>query len=587
MRRAASIAIVLALGAGCRQSAEPPAADGAGPTELARLATEAFERRLADDPLLALREARPVERLPDLGYPHAEQGASAARAALERLAAVSDDTLSHDDWLTREVLRFDLEYEAEGLEWYWHENVLAPYSSPVQLLPRIFAQLPLDGAPAVDRYLALFGQVPAFVEQLHARADGQLERGIVLPKPNLAAAVALLRAHAQPAAQSPFAVADGRLAALDESARAGLRAGIASGVENINRRLSAFADFVEQPYAERAPAEVGARHMPDGERYYRFAARRSTTMDATPEDIHQRGARLVAAIEDKMAALRSELGFTGTREEFHHQLRTDARYFPKTPEEVGARLDAVARAFEARVDEYFTTRPAAGWQSRRLDPSLEGSQTYGYYDPPSPADPRGVYYYNGSALDTRSWVALENIGLHELIPGHHFHIARQVENRTLPDYRRHQWHGAYTEGWASYASELGLEAGVYSEPITRYGYYMLDVFLASRLVVDTGMNLLGWSLEQGRAYLRDHTLESENQINTESLRYSADVPGQALAYQMGKQRILELRQQAREALGERFDIRRFHEAVLAPGSLPIAVLERHVAWFIEQERQGR
>jgi uncharacterized protein (DUF885 family) len=330
---------------------------------------------------------------------------------------------------------------------------------------------------------------------------------------------------------------------------------------------------------------VGASRFPEGDDYYRFAVRRSTTLDVEPEEVHRIGHEMVAELERGMESARAETGFTGSREEFHELLRTDPKFFPATPEEVGERLLQAAGVMDQKIDELFARRPEAPYGAERLDLSLEGSQTYGYYDPPTPQEPRGLYYFNGSKLDQRSWIGLAAISLHELVPGHHFHIARQLENESLPDIRRNSMHGAYTEGWGSYASFLGEEAGVYQDPYSRYGMYVLEIFLASRLVVDTGMNSLGWSLEQGRAYQREHTLESETQIASESLRYSTDMPGQALAYQMGKRKLLELRRHAEEELGPRFDVRRFHEAILAPGSLPLAVLERHIEWFIEQERQ--
>jgi uncharacterized protein (DUF885 family) len=343
---------------------------------------------------------------------------------------------------------------------------------------------------------------------------------------------------------------------------------------------------VEGEYAQAAGDVVGAARFPDGTEYYRFAVRRSTTLDVAPEEVHRIGNEMVAELEAAMESARAEVGFTGTREEFHKLLRTDPQFFPKTADEVGERLMAAASAMEAKLDGLFERRPQAPYGVKRLEAALEGSQTYGYYDPPTPQEPRGIYFYNGSRLDQRSWIGLAAISLHETVPGHHFHIARQLENTSLPDIRRNGMHGAYTEGWGSYASYLGEEAGIYQDPYSRYGMYVLEIFLASRLVVDTGMNALGWSLEQGRAYQLDHTLESETQIASESLRYSTDMPAQALAYQMGKRKLLELRRRAEESLGDRFDVRRFHEAILAPGSLPLAVLERHVERFIEQERAG-
>ncbi|HUP24604.1 MAG TPA: DUF885 domain-containing protein, partial [Thermoanaerobaculia bacterium] len=491
----------------------------------------------------------------------------------------------HDDWLTREALRWDLGIQVEGLRWFWHEMVLTPYQSPLPSLRQIFGGFSFADPAAVDRYLDVLGQVPGYVAALETRARAQLERGIVVPKQNLPAIQGLVRAALRPAADGPFAVAQGRLESLAQADRDRLAAGVATLVaERIDPALQRLAAFLEGEYAQASGDQVGAARFPDGDEYYRFAVRRSTTLEITPEEVHRIGHEMVAELDEAMATARAEVGFTGSREEFHRLLRTDPKYFPETHEEVGERLMAAADAMEAKVEGLFESRPAAPYGVERLDPALEGAQTYGYYDPPTPQEPRGIYYFNGSRLDQRSWIGLAAISLHELVPGHHFQIARQLENESLPEIRRNSMHGAYIEGWGSYASYLGEEAGIYEDAYSRYGMYVLEIFLASRLVVDTGMNALGWSLEQGRAYQLEHTLESETQIASESLRYSTDMPAQALAYQMGKRKLLELRRRAEEALGERFDVRAFHEAILAPGSLPLAVLERHVERFVQQER---
>jgi uncharacterized protein (DUF885 family) len=211
--------------------------------------------------------------------------------------------------------------------------------------------------------------------------------------------------------------------------------------------------------------------------------------------------------------------------------------------------------------------------------------TFGYYDPPDHDKPSGRYRFNGSRLGERTMVTAAPLIYHELVPGHHFQIALQRENEELPPLRRESFATAFVEGWAEYASDLAGEMGLYREPYDRYGRLAMDMFLSTRLVVDTGMNAFGWSLEQARQFMRGHVLESETQIGTETLRYSVDLPGQALAYKLGSSKIRELRERAEAELGERFDVRRFHDAVLSPGALPLPVLEEHVGWWIAQEKR--
>jgi uncharacterized protein (DUF885 family) len=310
-------------------------------------------------------------------------------------------------------------------------------------------------------------------------------------------------------------------------------------------------------------------------------------MEVEPEEVFQFGLELIDELHARMAEVRGSTGFQGSLEDFHQILRTDPRFFPTTPEEVGRRLESAADAMYARTDRLFLRGPEAAYDVRRLPSAFEAALTYGYYDAPTAKEPVGYYNYNGSRLDERSWLNLESVAYHELIPGHHFHFAFQLENESLNDLRKHSLHGAFTEGWGVYASNLGLEAGLFEDPFSRYGHYILESFLASRLVVDPGMNYMEWPLERARQFMRDYTVESDTQIDSETLRYSTDLPGQGIAYQMGRRKLDELRQKAEAALGEGFDVRRFHDAVLGAGSLPMTVLEQHIDWFIQQEMSGR
>lgn len=209
--------------------------------------------------------------------------------------------------------------------------------------------------------------------------------------------------------------------------------------------------------------------------------------------------------------------------------------------------------------------------------------TFGYYQPPTPDEPVGRYYYNGSKLDQRPQIWAGPLIYHELIPGHHFHIALQSENEELPSYRREYLSAsAFNEGWGNYGALLAREMGLLDDPYDRYGAALFDVFISARLVLDTGMNLLGWPLEEARAYMREHTFQSETEIATETLRYSTDLFGQALAYKGGLEKLVELRETVRGRAGGSFDIRDFHDAVLGSGAMPLTILERHVRWHFDR-----
>ena len=229
--------------------------------------------------------------------------------------------------------------------------------------------------------------------------------------------------------------------------------------------------------------------------------------------------------------------------------------------------------------------PAAPYGVKRLDPSLEGSKTFGHYNPPTPQEERGLYYYNGSKLDERPLITAGSLIYHELIPGHHFQVALQMENEDLPQWRSEvAFHSGFTEGWAEYGSSLMMEMGLYETPLDEYGRLASECFFGNRLVVDTGMHAMGWTLEQAREASRRNTLMSDLEIQTETLRYSTDLQAQALAYALGAAKIRDLRERAKSELGDAFDLRAYHRTVLENGSVPLSVLEKHVDWWIGQQR---
>jgi uncharacterized protein (DUF885 family) len=287
--------------------------------------------------------------------------------------------------------------------------------------------------------------------------------------------------------------------------------------------------------------------------------------------------REIERIDRELDGIRTSTGFAGTREEFMQFLKTDPRFFESSAEGIRARLERYVKLIEPHLGDFFSKMPRAPYGVRRLDPALEGSMTFGYYNWPTPAEPIGIYYFNGSKTNERNLLFGLALMAHELVPGHHFQISRQGENEALHPLRRETYNTVFTEGWGEYAAALGTEMGIYSDPYDRAGRLMMDSMLSARLVVDTGMNALGWSRERAIDYLMAHSMLSATEAATETLRYSADIPAQALAYKMGSLRIMELRRDAQQRLGPRFDIRQFHEAILSQGSMPLGVLEAFLA----------
>jgi uncharacterized protein (DUF885 family) len=381
-------------------------------------------------------------------------------------------------------------------------------------------------------------------------------------------------------------VAPARLASLPDGVAASARQRIDDVVRTIvNPALESLVTFIDGPYRARASSRVGIGQYPGGPECYRTLVRQHTGLDLSPEQIHQIGLSAVQALDIELEKVARAAGFMGTLADFRAHLKTDRRFFPKSAQEIGDVMMAAIRRIEPKMDAFFLRKPKAPYGVKRLDESLEQSMTYGYYQVPSAGDPMGYYRFNGSQPESRSLVMAAATIYHELIPGHHFQIMLRREQAGLTPYRRSAMHTAFTEGWAEYSSDLAAEMGMFDDPYARAGRLAMDLFLSSRLVVDTGMNALGWSRERAMAYMREHTLESDVQIDTETLRYSSDMPAQALAYKLGSRQIHELRRRVQAAQGSAFDIRRFHAHLLDHGSMPLGVLDEHVACYVNERHK--
>ncbi|MEZ4587574.1 MAG: DUF885 domain-containing protein [Gemmatimonadales bacterium] len=359
-----------------------------------------------------------------------------------------------------------------------------------------------------------------------------------------------------------------------------------TGGERIDPALGRLIGIPRRRVSRRRAGGHQAEPVRGGEAYYRYLVARNDARPDAGVDPHRTGLDYLAKLEAEMDSLLRVIGFQGTRKEFQAAMSRDPRFRARTAEEVGARYQRYYDAIRPRISELFSRTPKAPAEFRRLNPALEASQTYGFYQPPSPASPVGIYFYNASNLAERSLFMVAPIAYHELVPGHHFQFALGQENEGLPPLRREFYTTANGEGWAEYASELPNELGLYADPYDRYGRLISEAFLTVRLIVDPGMNLLGWSRERAMEFMREHAMMAESEIASETLRYSVDMPAQALGYKVGAMEFWRLRHLAERELGDRFDVRAFHEVILREGGLPMTVVGRLVERWIADVKAG-
>ena len=584
MRYVFVLVAILTFCAGCDRKNEAKTPDDN--EEIAQLAAEIWDYQLRSDLYNRMRLGLRIEEFKDITLQEAEQDAQVASRFLERLSGISPTSLSHESQLTRNYLINRLDQAVKAPRDYLYTFAITPYSGgygfiyPLQYL----AQAPLTEQSDRENYLKLLGEFADHIDQVREKTKYQAANGIYLPRPALPNAVGMISGYRDSATESLTPSAE-RLKDVDEIARTRFAKDIDSIVNS--RVLPAYEGLLAalgEDYFSDAPTGVGISQYPGGAEAYARAINRHTSYTMTPKELHDLGLQKMSEISTRMASLRADIGFEGTQSEFHDLLAKDPRFVAASPEDVERRYESHIERIELVVGDYFSLMPKAPYGVKRLDPTQEPGQTFGYYQPPTPPEPRGLYRYNGSRLDDRSLIGAASLIYHELIPGHHFQIALQAENDKLPDIRKYSFAStAYIEGWAEYAASLGFEMGVYEDPYDAYGRLVLESFLVSRLVVDTGLNALGWSLDEARDYMSEHTMMSETEIATETLRYSTDWPGQALAYKTGHYNIDRLRKKSQDALGDGFKLKEFHAVVLETGALPLDLLEWHVNWYIQEK----
>jgi uncharacterized protein (DUF885 family) len=578
----AALLLLSCLPASAQSKAPATETDAA---HLARLINEYWHYPLIGTFYSRYLAGEPVD-LPDISEKKANSDAAFERRLLAELRTVNAGHLSHGDFLNLQVLRWQMEIDIGFAKYHWFDMEITAHASPLPVVQAIFERQQFHGVADLDRYLKLLQQLKIFIIQTRELTEGQAKRGIVLPKPGIADTQAFLSSFIKEPEKSPFFVQPERLAAIDPALAAPFRAKVRAAIETeINPALKALVDYVTGVYAKKAPEKVGLSQYPGGQDFYRFLIHAYTTLDMSPEKIHQLGLQSVQHDEEQMAILRKKMGYQGTAAEFRQFLLTDPQFIAKSPDEVRDRLMSYVQRIEPKVNAFFLHRPKAGYTTERLPAALESAYTFGMYVPPSAGQPVGIYYFNGSHLEARPMFKAGPLITHELIPGHHFQLNLAAENQSIPTFRRYAPFPAYTEGWADYSSQLASEMGAYVDDYDRYALLAQNVHQSLRLAVDTGFHALGWSLEQSKEYMREHELESDIQIDTEASRYSMGTPAQALAYKLGSNEMLRLRAKAQKELGKNFDIREFHDWILGSGALPLEVLAEHVDWCIKQAKK--
>lgn len=430
-----------------------------------------------------------------------------------------------------------------------------------------------------ERYLGQLRDIPRYFDEQIGNMRAGLDRGFSVPRVTLSGRDVSIKEVVDAKLEdnllyTPFKKMPANIPAAEQ---ARLRAEAAKAMQaSVLPAYRKLLRFMQDEYMQRARTTLAAEKMPGGEDYYRAKIREYTTLDLSPQQIHQTGLEEVAKIRAQMEQTIVKTGFKGSFPEFLHYLRTDPKFYPKSGDELLMRAAWLAKRVDAEIGNYIGMLPRQRFAIKPVPADLAPFYTAG-------RGGRDIYLVNTYDLPSRPLFNLPALTLHESAPGHSLQMSLAAEHEGLPDFRRYTYISAYGEGWALYTEKLGIEMGMYDTPYDYFGYLTYQMWRASRLVVDTGVHHLGWTREQSLAFLRDNTALSEHEIETEVDRYIG-WPAQALSYYLGQMSIERSRAKAEQALGADFDIRAFHDAVLALGSVPLPVLERRVDRFIEESR---
>ena len=505
----------------------------------------------------------------------------------KRLAAIPAGALSGEAALNAELLGRRLEIDLAG-DAFDEERVPFTNDEGFFLSPAYTAgDLRLKNPPEAEAYLARLAALPAYYAIEIANMRRGLATGFVSPRITALSAAKATRAQADlPEAESPLLKPFDTLpATMPAQDRAAFKARAAAIVHaQVKPAERALADFFEHDYLPKARDSIGASAMPDGAAYYAYRLRRETTTDMTPDQVFDLGQSEIARIRRAMDAVIAEAGFKGNFQEFQHYLRTDPQFYVTSREALLEKASRLAKRVDDKLPGYFGKLPRLSYGVREVPREIEDGYTSARYFEGSPEQGvAGGLMINTSHLDQRPLYELPALVSHEGAPGHHIQIALAQEQSGVPRFRLDSDLTAFVEGWALYSEQLTTEMGLYSTPYERFGLLSMEMWRACRLVIDVGVHTKGWTRDQAVACLRDNSALAEKNIQNEVDRYIG-WPGQATAYKVGELKILALRRRAEAALGPRFDIRRFHDAVLDDGALPLTVLDHRIdAWIAAEQ----
>lgn len=527
-----------------------------------------------------------AQALPDMSPEQLAQQQQQRLQLLQQLATVDVASLGEQDQINHAILTYRIKNEADLYQFGAHYMPLNSESGFHSNVIFMLSGVNLRSAEDVQNYLQKLATLPRYMAQQTEWMRQGIAKGYTQPKAVLAGYQKGIQSFivADPSKSVFYRPLLKPSANIDPAQWQQWQQQAKQLItEQINPAYQQYHDFFVTTYLPAARDDIAASSLPNGQAFYQNRLEHYTTLQLTPEQVHQTGLEEVARIRAEMEQVIRGTGFTGSFAEFIEFLRTDPRFYATTPDQLLKEAAYLSKKMDAQLPKLFHTLPRTPYGVMAVPAEIAPKYTTGRYAGGRSAGEPGYYWVNTYALNRRPLYELAALTLHEAVPGHHLQIALANEQTNLPDYRRSFYTSAFGEGWGLYAEYLGLEVGFYQDPYSNFGRLTYEMWRAARLVVDTGMHTMGWSRQQAIDFLASNTALSMHNVTTEIDRYIS-WPAQALSYKLGEIKIRQLRQEAEQALGERFDIREFHHVILRNGSLPLPVLEQQVRNYIQQQQ---
>jgi len=525
----------------------------------------------------------------DISESHRNQQKELFNKYLNQISEIKRDLLQGQDRLSYEIFKRDMVLDSEGLQFNDHLIPIHQMSST----PTFFAELgsgaslhPFKTVKDYDNFLERVKGFQVWVDTAIANMSKGSELGVVQPKILMEKTLPQFEAHlVKDIKESVFYKPITNLPTdFPEEEKARLTQAYLQAIEKqIIPTYKKLYDFIKDEYLPKCRATIGLSELPDGEEWYAYNVKISTTTDMTPEEIFQTGMNEVNRIRREMEEIKERIDFKGALPAFFKYLRTDQKFYFTDREDLLKGYEALKEKIDAELPRLFGLSPEANYEIKPIEEFREKSAAAAHYMGPTPDGSRpGIFYVNTYDLKARPKYDMESLSLHEASPGHHFQISLQQEQKNLPKFRRFGGYGAYVEGWGLYAEGLGKELGLYTDPYQYFGKLSAEMLRAVRLVVDVGMHVKDWTREEALNFLMKNSSIGETDAVAEIERYIA-WPSQALSYKIGQLKISEIRAKAEKDLGLKFDIKDFHDEMLRDGALPLDVLEIKIDEWIKKQ----